>query len=228
MRPGGTLALDSARIILVLAAAPASIAGGATDRMTPDPDSAPPPDAPPPAEPTGGGRTWVRPVVLVLSCLIIGFVGGWVFRGDDGPATVLQPAQPQDTGDTGSVTAGGGSTAPRTTTAPTTTTAPEEPAAPPDRSNISLAVLNGTSKAGYAADVAGQAEGLGYVGVVAGNAPSTAVSTVYFRSGQRPAAERVAKDLLVNDVAALPGSGALSSAAPAGAEVVLVLGTSSG
>ncbi len=211
----------------MLTAAPASIAGGAPNRMTADLDPAPTPDpAPEPSPPHGAGGSWVRPVVLVAACLVIGFIGGWVLRGDDGPATILQPSAPQETGDTGSVTAGA-TTGAGTATAPATT-APEEPAAPPDRADISLAVLNGTSRAGYAADVSGQAEGLGYVGVVAGNAPSTTVSTVYFRSGQRAAAERVAKDLLVDDVAPLPGSGALASAAPAGAEVILVLGTNSG
>ena len=59
-------------------------------------------------------------------------------------------------------------------------------------------------------------------------APATTPRRVYFRAGQRAAAERVAKDLLADDVAALPGSGSLASAAPAGAEVVLVLGTASG
>ncbi len=168
----------------------------------------------------------MRPVVLVASCLIIGFVGGWILRGDDGPVTVLPPSATQDPGQTGSVTAGA-TTGGGATTAPATT-APAEPTAPPDRADISLAVLNGTTRAGYAADVSGQAEGLGYVGVVAGNAPATTSSAVYFRSGQRAAAERVAKDLQVDAVRALPGSGALATAAPAGAEVILVLGTSSG
>lgn len=195
--------------------------------MTADDDPVPPPDAPEPMQPSGGGGSWVRPVVLVASCLIIGFVGGWIIRGDDGPVTVLAPAAPDDTGDTGTVTTGGTTTGGGTTTAPAST-ADEEPTAPPDRADISLAVLNGTQRAGYAGDVSGQAEGLGYVGVTAGNAPATTVSTVYYRSGQRAAAERVAKDLLVDEVAALPGSGALATAAPAGAEVILVLGSSSG
>ena len=195
--------------------------------MTADDEPAPAPEAPEPA-PAGGGGSWVRPVVLVASCLVIGFVGGWILRGDDGPVTVLAPAAPDDTGDAGTVTTGGGTTGGGSTTAPPATTADQEPTAPPDRADISLAVLNGTQRAGYAGDVAGQAEGLGYVGVTAGNAPATTVSTVYYRSGQRAAADRVAKDLLVENVAALPGSGALATAAPAGAEVVLVLGTSSG
>jgi hypothetical protein len=216
----------SARITPVLTAAPGSIVIGAANRMTADLDPAPSPDPAEPTPPSGGGSGWVRPVVLVASCLVIGFVGGWILRGDDGPVTVLPPSATQDPGDTGSVTAGA-TTGANTPTAPATT-APEEPAAPPDRADISLAVLNGTSRAGYAADVSGQAEGLGYVGVEAGNAPATTTSTVYFRAGQRAAAERVAKDLQVTEVTALPGSGALATAAPAGAEVILVLGTSSG
>ena len=197
---------------------PDSIAPGAVLSMTADLDPAPP--DPPPER--SAGRPWVRPVVLVLSCLVIGFVGGWIWRGDAGPTTVIPPAAPADTGDTGSVTTGGGGTTTRAT--PPATSTAEQPVLPPERSAISLAVLNGTSRAGYAADVAGQAEGLGYTGVVTGNAPSASVSKVYFRSGRRPAAERVAKDLLIDAVAALPG-GALSSAAPSGAEVIVVLGT---
>ncbi len=150
---------------------PASIATGAALSMTADLDPA---SAEPPRPEQSGGRPWVRPVVLVLSCLIIGFVGGWIWRGDDGPATVLPPAASPETGDTGSVTTGGGATTTRTTPPPATSTA-EAPVLPPERSAISLAVLNGTSKAGYAADVAGQAEGLGYTGVVTGNAPSASV-----------------------------------------------------
>ena len=86
-------------------------------------------------------------------------------------------------------------------------------------------MLNGTSRAGYAADVSGQAEGLGYVGVVAGNAPATATSTVYFRAGsaRRPSGWR--RTCWFTEVRP-SGSGALATAAPAGAEVVLVLGTS--
>ena len=192
--------------------------------MTPETDMVPP-------EPVnggggGGGGGWVRPVALVASCLVIGFVGGWVLRGDDGTVTVLAPAAPADTGATGTVTTGGGTTAPASTTGAGSTTAPAAPAAPPDRADISLAVLNGTNETGLAASVAGQAEGLGYSGVTAGNAPTTSEpSTVYYRPGQRAAAQRVAKDLQIGAVEALPGSGSLAAAVPDGVDVALVLGT---
>jgi hypothetical protein len=139
---------------------------------------------------------------------------------------VLAPAEPAaDAGSTSTVTTGGGTTAPADASG-STATAPEPAAAPPDRVDITLAVLNGTSETGLAARVAGEAEGLGYQGVTAGNAPTTSdPSTVYFAPGQRPAAERVAKDLQISAVQPLPKTGALADAAPDGADVVVVMGT---
>lgn len=185
----------------------------------------------PASGPPDGGRAWVRPVLLVVSCLVIGFVGGWLLRGDDGPVTVLAPTPEGDQPDVPVVTTGGGTTGTDTgtsgagATAPAATTAPQEPAAPPDRADIALAVLNGTNTTGLAAQTAGEAEGLGYVGVTAGNAPtSTGPTIVYFRPGRRAAAQRVARDLQVGAVQQLPASGPLADAAPDEAEVVLVLG----
>ncbi len=183
--------------------------------MNPAPETAPP-------DPPHGGSTWVRPVVLVASCLVIGFVGGWVLRGDDGPVTILSPVASRDSGTSGSVTTGGGATAPSpTSTAP----APATPAPPPTRDEISLIVLNATRENGLAGRIAAQAESLGYSGVTAGNAPNTIdPSTVYFAPAQRPAAQRVARDLQINRVAALPTSGAVADAATEGVDVALVLG----
>lgn len=197
-----------------MTAAPgASIAPGA-DRMTTDPVAPPPEDH-------GPGRPWVRPVALVAACLVIGFVGGWVVRGDDGPVTVLAPAPTPDAADGGAVTSPGGSA---TTPAPATTAA-APPTPPPARSEISLAVLNGTGEAGLAGRTAGQAESLGYTGVVSGNAPAQSGPTVaYFRAGERPAAARVARDLQIAAVRALPGGDALGDEVPETADVVVVLG----
>ena len=162
-------------------------------------------------------------MALVVSCLVIGFIAGWVLRGDDGPATVLAPPAPDSAGG-GAATAGGTTTAPATT-APAATTAPEEPAAPPARDQIRLAVLNATDIQGAAGRTADEAESLGYTGVTTGNAPTTTdPTTVYFRSGQQAAADRVAADLQVGQVAGLPASGGLAAAAPADAQVVLVIG----
>lgn len=174
------------------------------------------PDTPSPDRP-GGARAWARPAIVVVSCLVIGFVAGWVLRGDEGTVTVLAP--PDTPADTGGATTG---EAPAT--APTTTA--EEPPPPPAREEIRLAVLNGTDEAGLAGRTADQAESLGYTAVEAGNAPSTDdPPTVYHREGQRPAAQRVARDLQVDEVRPLPASGPLADAAPEGAQVVLVLGS---
>ncbi|WP_217922792.1 LytR C-terminal domain-containing protein [Miltoncostaea oceani] len=188
--------------------------------MTTEPVTPAPPEGP------GGPRPWVRPVALVASCLVIGFVGGWVVRGDDGPVTVLAPAQPEDDGsaDGGGATTAPGSTTGTTGTAPTTTAA-EAPEPPPDRADIALGVLNGTGEAGLAARTAGQAESLGYVGVATGNAPGqSGPSVVYFRAGQRPAARRVARDLQIAAVRALPGGTSLGTEVPEAADVIVVLG----
>lgn len=218
MRPAATLSPVSACITIVTTGRGDSIASGDPERMNPEPDTVAP--EPPPGG--GGGGGWARPVALVASCLVIGFVGGWVFRGDDGQVTVLPPSASADAGGTGSVTTGGATTAP---SAGTTTTAPAPPVAPPDRADIALTVLNGTNENGLAGRIAAQAESLGYAGVTTGNAPtSSSPSIAYFAPGQRPAAQRVAKDLEVDGVQALPTTGALADAAPDGIDVALVLG----
>jgi hypothetical protein len=186
--------------------------------MTTDPDTAT--EHRPP-----GGRAWARPAALVVSCLIIGFVGGWVLRGDDGPTTVLEARTPAS--GSGSGAAAGTTTQGTATAPPSGTTQAEPPAAPPDRADVGLAVLNGTDTAGLAGDTASQAESFGYEGVTAGNAPpgTTGPSVVYFREGQRPAAERVATDLEFDQVRQLPSTGPLSEAVPETAQVVVVLGS---
>lgn len=187
-----------------------------------------------PRDPEKGASAWGRPVALAASMLVLGFVGGWILRGDDGPVTVV-PAATTTTADQGATTATeGGDTAPATTeadttgtdttaTAPDTTTAPPEP--PPARDAIALVVLNGTSTAGLAAQNATTAEGLGYTGVETGNAPTqTGPSVVYYRPGEVAAADVVAQDFQVSDVQELPASGPLATAVPSGAQVALVLG----
>ena len=98
------------------------------------------PDTTAPGRPSGA-RAWLRPALLVLSCLVIGFIAGWVLRGDDGPATALAPPAPESAG-APAATTGATTTAPATT-APTTeaTTAAEPANAPPARDAIQLAVL---------------------------------------------------------------------------------------
>jgi len=158
---------------------------------------------------TGGSSAggWVRLGAIALSLLVIRFVAEWIVRGDQGPTTVLAPPDAQE------------QAAITTEAEPApTTTADAAPTAPPARDEISLAILNG-------GDVAGLAS-LGYTRVETGNAPAqSGPTTVYHVAGQRPAAERVANDLEIGPIEALPQSGALATAAPDGARVVVVLGS---
>lgn len=162
------------------------------------------------------GRTsaLARLAAIGLACLVAGFVVGWFVRGDGGDAAVLPAA-----------------TVPSTTTAATTTgatstgTAPPAPAPLPTRSEVSLAVLNGTTIAGFAGRTAAKATSLGYPNPTAGNTPSvTGPTIVYFRPGKRPSAQRVAQDLGFPSIKALPTTGVVAQNAPAGADVVVVLG----
>ena len=194
-----------------------------------------------PRDPERGWSLWGRPVALAASMLVLGFVGGWILRGDDGPVTVV-PAATTTTADQGGTTTessddttgattdtetGADTTADTgadtTATAPETTTAPDTP--PPARDTISLAVLNGTSTTGLAAQNATTAEGLGYTDVETGNAPTqSGPSVVYYRPGEDAAADVVAQDFQVSDVQELPADGPLATAVPGGAQVALVLG----
>jgi LytR cell envelope-related transcriptional attenuator len=161
---------------------------------------------------------WVRPVILAVSCLVIGFVGGWALRGGESDPVVLPPA-------TGVTTTAGTSTTPQTVTQ----TPPPPPPAPvlPQPSAVTLAVLNGSAVQGLAGTTADRAKGIGYPGVTAGNAPpQTGPTIVYFRSGQRLAARRVAQDLGygAGQVRPVPADASVVAAAPAGAQVIVVLG----
>lgn len=154
-----------------------------------------------------------RLAAIALACLVGGFIGGWFLRGgNDGAVTLPPVSEPVST------TAA--------TTAVSTATTPPAPPELPEPATISLAVLNGTTISGFAAKTAGRAQTLGYRNPSAGNTPTTQdPTTAYFRPGKQPAAQRVAKDLGVTAVKPLPTSGPVATSAPAGADVVLVLGS---
>ncbi len=177
--------------------------------------SDPPADAARPAPPASGGG-WLRPVILALSCLVIGFVGGWILRGGGGGATALPPA------DNGTTTEG-------TQTAPVTTQARPQPPPAPARAGVTLVILNGTSVTGLAARTKTQAEGLGYTNVGIGNAADDgSPTTAYFRAGARAAARQAATDLGARRVQPLPAGSQIEAAALEAlpdAEVVVVLGS---
>lgn len=152
-------------------------------------------------------------VAIGVAGIVAGMIGGWFLRGDGGPATVLPAAA-----------------APvATTSQPTgvTTTAPDTPApvALPEPKDITLSVLNGTTISGFAAKTAARAGQLGYPTPTSGNAPTqTGATVVYFRAGKRSAARRVADDLGLVTVTPITQATTAVAEAPAGADVVVVLG----
>lgn len=178
-----------------------------------------------PRTPVPGASPWLRPAVLGASCVVVGFVGGWVLHGG-GASTSTIPKVSDDFAK--SLTA---QTPPsRTITVQdgaTQGTGAEVP--PPDRGTVTVRVLNATTVSGLAARQAERLRGIAYQNISTGNVPSagqTGGSIVYFRAGQRPAATQVASDLLITaPPQALPASGpvAREAAAAPSAGVIVVL-----
>ena len=152
---------------------------------------------------------WVRPVILAVSCLILGFVAGWSLANVGGDSVALPDA---------SVDVTVAQPAPGTTTV----TPPEEQV--PARPDLVLVVLNGTTRNGLAAQTATQLKALGYAKISVGTrSGATGPTVVYYREGQKAAAERLAKDLGVSTATPIAGT-PLASAAPGSAQLVVLLG----
>jgi hypothetical protein len=170
----------------------------------------------------GASAGWVRPLVLAASCLVLGFVGGWVLRGDGGKSVVL-PAAPTDAV----------ATTPSRPRVVTTPTARPPKAARVSRATVTVAVLNGSGVGGLAGKTSARAVSAGYAQdkVVVGNAPAqSGPSTVYYRPGARAAAQQAGRDLGIAKVLPIPTGTAgtdLISLTPeaASSQVVVVLGT---
>ncbi len=161
-----------------------------------------------------------RALILAVSCLILGFVGGWTVA-NIGSDTVSLPDVSLDTtvtDTTATDTTGTGTAA--TGTGTTTTTAP----APVTRSDVTISVLNGSGVAGRAAETADQLRAKGWSDVVPGNTEVSAGTTIYYRQGAKEAADEVGVDLAVTQVAPLTGS-SIEAEAATSADVVIVLGT---
>ena len=167
---------------------------------------------------------WMQLAAIALSFAVIGFVAGWILRGEGGTVTELPPASAEIT-----TTEPDPGAEPQTQTDPQTSTT-ADPGDLPPRADVSVVVLNGGTVNGLAGQTADTAEALGYADVVADNAPTQeGPTTVYFTAGNQAAAERAATDLELGPVEQLPESGdlaiAASQAAPGGSDVVVVLGT---
>ena len=151
----------------------------------------------------------LRPIVLAVSCLILGFVGGWSLANVGGSDVTLPDANVDVTVEQ---------------PAPKTTTVEPKVVEPPPRDVVAVSVLNGTTRAGLAATTATQLKGLGYTKVTSGNTSTqNGPTTVYYRKGARPAADQLAKDLQTQTVTAIDGT-ALAQSTPAGTQLVVVLG----
>ncbi len=155
------------------------------------------------------GSSWVRPVVLAVSCLILGFVGGWSLASVGGDEASLPDANVDVT-----VAA----PTPRTTTVET------QVERPPERSTVAVSVLNGTTRSGFAASTATQLKSLGYTTVTSGNTSArNGPSVIYYRETAKLAADQLAKDLQVATVTPIGGT-PIAQATPSTVQLVVVLG----
>ncbi len=153
---------------------------------------------------------WVRPVVLGASCLVLGFVGGWTLANVGGDTVSLPEANVDVTVEP---------------SAPKTASVAEPVEKTPERGTVSVAVLNGTTTPGRAAQTATQLKELGYTTVATGNiGTQSGPSTVYFVAGAKPGADQLAKDLQLSTVTPIEGTAIAADSEAAGSKVVLVLG----
>ena len=154
-------------------------------------------------------KAWVRPVVLAVSCLILGFVGGWSLATIGGDEVALPAANVDVTVEE---------------PAPSTTNVTETEATPPARDAVAIQVLNGTTTDGLAAKTATTIKSLGYTKVAVDTGPSqTGPTTIYYRDNQKLAAEQLAKDMQLTEVQPIAGT-PLETSAAASAQVIVLLG----
>jgi hypothetical protein len=165
----------------------------------------------------GLSNSWVRPLILGVSCAIIGFVGGWVLNNRGGVSVTIPPTAREfdntataPSGKTTTVLEGEGGSA-------------GAPVPPPDRIGVVVSVLNGTTTSGLAAGTAVKLRNVGYSSVSTGNTkPIPGQPTVYFREGQRRAAEQASEDLTIGQQPS-PLPAGIARDAPAAAQVVVVI-----
>jgi len=148
-------------------------------------------------------------VVLAVSCLVLGFVGGWSLASVGGNDVRLPDANVDVTVE---------EPTPRTTTVAT------QAERAPARSTVAVSVLNGTTRSGLAASTATRLKSLGYSTVTSGNTSGRNGPTViYYREAAKLAADQLAKDLQVDTVTPIGGT-PLAQAAPSTVQLVVVLG----
>ena len=165
---------------------------------------------------------WIRPAILAASFLVLGFVFGWALHGG-GASTATIPKLSEDYLGQASASAPGKTVTATDGAASTTGTAAD--VTPPDRAQVTVMVLNGTSQNGLAATIAERLRAISYTTVSTGNVPTAAgARTVYYRTGQRLAAVQLASDLAVAAAPVpIPATGAVATVPPKNVQVVVVL-----
>ena len=183
------------------------------------PVAAPPPRGPARRADEGGGRSTGKVLGIVagvvLGVAVVGFGATQLLGGDDAPApsntvgeTVAEPA------------AGSGSASEEAARTSTTASGGNAP------SSVNVAVLNGTTVTGLAAEIAQQIEQAGYVRGTVTNSPdqSRSATIVSFREGSRSDALKVAQQIGVGEDAVQPLDPSDAVTAGEDADVVVIVG----
>jgi len=157
------------------------------------------------------GANMTRGIVLALSCLVLGFVGGWSVANLGGKTISLPDAtldvtvakaNPVTSDDTGQSNG-------------TVSTAV-------DPKTLPVLVLNASGVAGLAAKTKGVLTGKGYTSVSVDNGATVTGNTIYYADTAQAAATQLGTDLQVTRTAPLADSPFAASAA--GAKLIVVLG----
>ena len=156
---------------------------------------------------------WARIAGVAVGALLLGFVIGWYARGDGGDGPTVRAAGAERAP---AVTTGGAAGNGAVTT--------EAPDPLPARAELRVVVLNGTGITGLAGRTAALLAADGYPAPVAGDGPaSDGTTVVYYRGENAPAARRLASDLGGSPEVRPLASGAVDSAAPEDAQLVVLL-----
>lgn len=158
------------------------------------------------------GRLLGIGAAAVLGVAVIGFGASQLLGGDDAPA-------PSNTvGETVGQPAAGGNA--------TRTTRTSASGSANDPSSVNVAVLNGTTVTGLAAEIARQIEQAGYVRGTVTNSPdqTRSATIVAFREGSRADALRIARQIGVGEDAVRPLEPSDAVTAGEEANVVVIVG----
>lgn len=154
------------------------------------------------------GANVTRGLILAVSCLVLGFVGGWSLANIGGKTIQLPEARLDVTVAkpnpvTGSVDPGG------------TTAAAIDP------KTAQILVLNASGVAGQAGRTQSLLTGKGYTAVNVDNASPVTGNTIYYADTAKDAATAVGADLQITTLEPLVGSAIADAAGDAAVVVVL-------